>query len=70
MFQVQGQMALYEVQWADFVVWTTKGISVERITFDETLWQEMLKKLHSFYLNSVIPELFSCRVKRGKKLFS
>ncbi|CAG2197425.1 unnamed protein product [Mytilus edulis] len=69
MFQVQGQMALYEVPWVDFVVWTTKGISVERISFDEALWKDMLFKLNSFYLNSIIPEFFSCRVKRGKTLF-
>lgn len=57
MFQIQGQMAVYEVQWADVVALTTKGLSVERITFNETLCLEMLRKIHSFHLTSVIPEV-------------
>ena len=32
--QVQGQMAVGERPWCDFVVYTLKGISVERIKFD------------------------------------
>lgn len=69
MFQVQGQMPLYEVKWADVVVWTTKRISVERITFDESLWKDTLFKLQSFCLHSGIPEFFSCKVKGEKNYF-
>jgi len=34
MYQVQGQMKVLDVDWCDFVVWTKKGLHVERITYD------------------------------------
>ena len=33
--QVQGQMAIGDHPWCDFVTYTGKGISVERIIFNE-----------------------------------
>ena len=33
--QVQGQMAITERAWYDFVVYTSKGITIDRITFDK-----------------------------------
>ena len=33
--QVQGQMAIGERLWCDFEVFTLKGISVQRIAFDQ-----------------------------------
>ena len=33
--QVQGQMAITERAWCDFVVYTSKGIAIDRITFDK-----------------------------------
>ena len=36
--QVQGQMANSGLSWCDFVVYTNKGIFVERIVFDKDLW--------------------------------
>ena len=41
--QIQGQMAIGERPWCDLVVYTFKGISVERINFDNDFW--MLKLL-------------------------
>ncbi|XP_069134924.1 uncharacterized protein [Argopecten irradians] len=70
MYQVQGQMAIYELEWADFVIWTKKGISVERISFSETMWRSILPKLTDFYLHAVLPEIFTRRVKRGKPLLN
>ena len=40
--QVQGQLAIAERTWCDFVVYTTKGISVERIVFDQVFWENQL----------------------------
>ncbi len=58
--QVQGQMALGERPWCDFVVYTMKGISVQRIPFDPAYWRnKLLPKLNSFYNNCVAPELVS-----------
>ncbi|KAK7507753.1 hypothetical protein BaRGS_00000718 [Batillaria attramentaria] len=68
-YQVQGQMGISGRSWCDFVVWTLKGMSVERIPFDEGLWQAMLTKLKDFYVGAVIPEIFTHRVERGKDLF-
>lgn len=56
-------------KWCDFVVWTLKGMSVERIMFDEAFWEKMVETLKSFYVNAVIPEIFSEHVKRGRPLY-
>lgn len=51
-YQVQGQMAIREMKFCDFVVYHphSKTIHVERIAFDECLWRtEILPKLESFY---------------------
>ena len=58
--QVQGQMGLGEHLWCDFVVYTEKGISIQRIPFDETYWKnKLLPKLTSFYDHCVVPEIVS-----------
>ena len=58
--QVQGQLAVGLRTWCDFVIYTTKGISVERITFDNDYWTgTLLPKLVSFYDNCVAPEIVS-----------
>lgn len=58
--QVQGQMAIGERPWCDFVVFTLKGISVQRIPFDKDFWNiRLLPKLLSFYDNCIVPELVS-----------
>ena len=68
-FQVQGQLALTSRKWCDFVIWTLKGISIERINFDQTFWLQMVQKLDKFYTSAIIPELMTNRVKRGRNLF-
>ena len=58
--QVQGQMAVGQRPWCDFVVYTTKQISVQRIGFDESFWKDaLLPKLSAFYDNCVCPEIVS-----------
>lgn len=63
-YQVQGQMALTGYEWCDFVVWTLRGISVQRIHFDKTLWEMMCTKLISFYRNVIIPEIYTSKIRR------
>lgn len=46
--QVQGQMAIANRTWCDFVVFTTKGLSIERIPFDKLFWKDLLEKLIDF----------------------
>ena len=58
--QVQGQMAIGERPWCDFVVFTGKGLSVQRIEFDKSFWKDrLLPKLVDFYNNCVVPEIVS-----------
>ena len=58
--QVQGQMAIGERPWCDFIVFTTLGISVERIKYESNYWDHtLLPKLISFYDNCVAPEIVS-----------
>ena len=48
--QVQGQMAVGE--WCNFVLFTKKGISVERIKFDNSYREnDVLLNLFNFYNN-------------------
>ena len=56
--QVQGQMAIGHRPWNDFIIYTTKGINVERIHFDKLFWEkELLPKLVHFYDNCLAPEI-------------
>jgi hypothetical protein len=58
--QVQGQMGIGMRPWCDFVIYTTKGISIERIKFDSRFWEiELLPKLKEFYRKCVAPEIVS-----------
>ena len=58
--QVQGQMAVGECPWCDFVLFTKKGVSVERIKFDSSYWEnDVLLKLSNFYNNCLAPEIVS-----------
>ncbi len=58
--QVQGQMAVGDRKWCDFVVFTSKGISIERINYDEDYWKDtLLPKLEHFYDNCLAPEIVS-----------
>lgn len=58
--QVQGQMAIGQRPWCDFVVYTTKGLIIERIMLDNDYWTNtLLPKLESFYDNCIGPEIVS-----------
>ena len=47
--QVQGQMAVTGARWCDFIVYTSRGLYVQRITFDPIVWAELNQKLVSYY---------------------
>ena len=45
-YQIKGQMAIGARPWCDFIVYTSKEVSVERMRFDQELWeQDLLPKL-------------------------
>ena len=53
-------MAVGDWPWCDFVAYTTKGISIQRINFDSTFWENrLLPKLIDYYDNCVAPEIVS-----------
>ena len=67
--QVQGQMAIGRRKWCDFIVYTRKGISVERLKFDQDFWDnDLLPKLCSFYDLCIAPEIVSPRHPLGLPL--
>ena len=56
--QIQGQMAIGSHNWCDFIVYTSKGINVQRIKFDQHFWENELRpKLKSFYDLCLGPEI-------------
>ena len=54
--QVQGEMAVLDVEWCDFVVFSNDAVVVDRIVADHDYWTDLLEKLEQFYLRHVIPE--------------
>ena len=56
--QVQGQMGVRK-RWCDFIVYTEKGLSIQRIHFDLSFWRDLVSKLEEFYDNCLAPEIVS-----------
>ena len=52
--QIQGQMGITGAEWCDFVIFTKKGISIERVLFDPLYWQELERKLLYYYYEHFI----------------
>ena len=48
--QVQMQLALTTQSWCDFVLYTNKGLVIDRILYDEKHWYDLREKLLNFYL--------------------
>ena len=57
-FQVQGQMAVTNINSCDFVVWTPTEFTVETIPFDAKFWKEICyPSLRNFFFNFILPEI-------------
>ena len=52
--EVQGQMGVTGAMWCDFVVYTKKGIHVQKIQFNNDYWIQLRDKLSSYYFNHFI----------------
>ena len=52
--QVQGQMGVTGAKWCDFIVYTSKGMYVERIAFDPNYWQTLRNQLLQCYFEHFI----------------
>ena len=69
MAQVQGQMALYELNWCDFFVFTKKDSECQRIEYDQQHWDRMFPILKDFFTYMFAAEVHSARILRNKTLF-
>ena len=57
-YQIQGQLAILNLEWCDFVIWTNVDLHVERVKRDPKFWRlQCLPKLKSFYYNIMLPEI-------------
>ena len=60
---MQGQINLARVDYCDFLVWTNEGIHIERISKDKQYFESLTTKLTSYFVNIVLPELLTNRLK-------
>ena len=55
--QVQGQMGVTGAKWCDFIVYTSKGMYVERIAFDPNHWQTLRNQLLQYHHLNILLSL-------------
>ena len=48
--QVQGQLGVTQAKWCDFLIYTSRGLGIERIKYDHQYWINMKNTLQSYYL--------------------
>ena len=53
-YQIQGQLAICDRPYCDFVCWTTCGMHLER---DPMVWDEIQPKLDLFYVKVILPQI-------------
>ena len=56
-YQVQTQLLLSDNNYVDFVLWTMKGLHIERIEPDADVFAEIIAKSKEFFQIGVLPEL-------------
>ena len=65
---MQGEMAVCNCSWCDFVVWTKGGILVLRVMFDRDYWESAYPVLERCFRSVLLPYLVLRRVLRGLQL--
>jgi len=68
--QVQLQLALCEVSYCHFVVWTPKGLVINRIQPDHSYFTEIKPKLDYFFTKFILPELLTRYLQHPSPLIS
>ena len=58
-YQIQGQLALCNRSYCDFVCWTPHGVHIERIQRDFSTWDQMQPKLRLFFVEILLPKILS-----------
>ena len=59
--QVQGQLAVCEKEYCDFICWTTVGMHTERITLEHSYLSKIKPKLDAFFVKVLLPLLLTGR---------
>ena len=54
--QVQGLLGVTGARWCDFVVYTSKGMSIEGIPFDDDYWKTLKGTLKSYYFTHFLSQ--------------
>ena len=62
--QVQIQIALCEADFCDFVIWSSRGMIVERILPDVEFWKDFCSNLINFHHNTLMSEYIEMRIPR------
>jgi len=60
--QVQGELAVINREWCDFVVYSNGEVVVDRILADLEYWNTLEEALELFYVHNVIPEILSANI--------
>ena len=55
--QIQMQLAISTRTWCDFIFYTSKGMVIDRVNFDEEHWDKLLIKVLNFYFEYMLPIL-------------
>ena len=43
--------------WCDFVLYTSKGLVIDRVAFDEFYWESLQRNILEFYVKYMLPEI-------------
>jgi len=54
--QIQGQLAQNGATWCDFIIYTSRGLSIESIPFDKESWSYVRALLHRSCFRYFLPE--------------
>ena len=51
------QLLCTKLEYTDFVIWTEKGLYIERIFPDEDFWRQNVPEAKEFFSRGILPEL-------------
>ena len=60
--QVQGELAVTDREWCDFVMYSNGEVFVDRIMTDLDYWNTLEQKLEEFYVRNIFPEILSGKI--------
>ena len=61
--QIQMQLGLTTQTWCDFILYTIKGIMINRVKYNEEHWKNLRKTLIEFYFSYMLDEIMDKETK-------